>query len=144
MPVEVDAFKTLVRTWLTGIDGMSAHIAARCYCGRPMETPTFPLIAFGLGRRPQGDFPHCAWEGDLRISIYSAGAGELGAIEDLILDWLARNGLEVALTDASVKCNYCGLTEVEEDVAVVSMEEESYVQTVRTLRFVYSITSLET
>lgn len=143
MPVEVNAFKKLVKTWLSGITGMSAKVGTRVYCGRPMAVPTMPLISFGLVRRPSTAYPLAAWEGDLNVSVYSEKADELDDIEDLILDWLARNNVQTSLTNSSVLCVQCALTEIAEDESY-ELEEQSYVQIVRTMKFRYAIVSKET
>ena len=144
MPKEIEAFKTLTRTWLLGITGMSAALGDRVYCGRPMGVPVFPLISFGLSRKPLTEFSLCAWDGRLNIAIYASTDAELNTIEDLILDYLARNAVEGALTDASVKCVQCALADVGEAETDVSMEDDSYQLLMRPLAFTFQIVSLET
>ena len=144
MPKEIEAFKTLTRTWLTGIDGMSAVLSDRVYYGRPAGAPVFPLISFGLSRKPLTDFALCAWDGQLNVAIYASTDAELNTIEDLILDYLARNAVETTLTNASVKCVQCAYTGTGEDEADVSMEEESYQVLMRPMAFSFQIVSLET
>lgn len=145
MPVEAQKFKELARAWLVGITGMSALVSTRIYYGAPMGPPTYPLITFGMSRRPRTDYPLTAWTVTLRVSIYGITAATVDPIEDLILDDLSRTDVPGSkLTDANVLCPYLALTDVSEDDAMFNPEDGRYESLARTLTFEAVIVSKET
>lgn len=144
MPVEVNAFKALVRTWLTGIEGIEALIADRAYCGRPMAPPHYPMITFALSRRPQTDFPLSAWAGELDVAILSPDGDDIDEIEDFITYSIAATTIETALSDAVVACHHFCLASIGPDEPVEgglapAPEAGALVVNARHLRFAFAI-----
>lgn len=143
MAIEVTLFREQLRAWLKDdITGMSAQVSGRVYSVWPMEPPTFPLITFSMSRVPEGDYPLHAWRLSVFVRIYSENEDTLDTIEDLILTYVASNGMNSVLSGGKLLCEDFALVDVSEDMPTASQEDSSYAVLMRQLTFNATITEV--
>jgi len=128
---EVKEFRKKIGDWLAGISGVAAEVGDRIYFGWPMQPPTFPLITYTMGRRPEGDYPGHVWACSVHIDIHAVTASDADAIEDAIYQELQSDPGDATdviddLSGDGVTCHLFALSEVAEDAPSFSLEDGAY------------------
>jgi len=142
---EVLEFRKSVRAWLIGIAGMDAQVGDRVIYGWPVTPPTFPLITFGLARAPEGEYTHHAWQVVLTVSIHSEDPDTLDAVEDLVIEDVAKAGADIndTLSTASkTAVQAFRLEDVGNDEQTLRPDTGTYYCTSRPLTFACALIGL--
>ena len=105
MATEVRKFRSLVKTWLGTISGLSARVGTRIYPVAPPIEFMQPALCFNIAARESvSDIGAPAWVATVEFIIHAASEDVADEIEELIVNTatIQEDGaLQTALTDAN-------------------------------------------